>query len=393
MNKLGYILAAIMLIAGAGSTLTSKYMYSMKIDIGGTVTEPNHPAVYTALMFLGEFMCLPSYAGIRAVNNHKHKEKVTAPGKLAFKWIPHTFLFIVPTAFDLVGSQLFSMGNYYSIASVYQVLRNLIVPFVAIFSLILFRDYRKRFDIHHIVGLVCILVGAAGTGLAATFFPDASGDSGATESVDTTNAALGVLFTVLGCLFSAGFFFSEEIGLRRIDAHPFQGVGIEGSWGLIFYAILLPIFNIVTDPFSSANDEGIKPKMADLSLWAKQFTTSGVYVLFHFLNLVSVYGFNVAGMSITKYSNASVRVTIDALRTVVVSIVSLAIGLEKFHKVRTSLQLFFFVVIFFGVITYNRVLVKLPYMRAANKEDAALARAQEKQEQIEVQEENAGIEV
>ena len=386
MNKIGYILSAIMLIFGAISTLSSKGMYSSNVPIPGYDNQngplsPNHPAVYTALMFFGEFLCLPSYGVIKGVNHRKHKERTVADGKQKFKVFPHTFLFLIPTAFDLIGSQLFSMGNFYCAPSVYQVLRNLIVPFVALFSFILFRDYRKRFDLHHIIGLIGILVGAAGTGLASVFFADTT--EGGDES---KNAALGVLFTVLGCLFSAGFFFSEEIGLRRIDAHPFQGVGIEGSWGLILYAILLPIFNVVTDPFSDVNTlTGSKPHMANLVLWAKQFAASPSYCALHFLNIVGVYGFNVAGMSITKYASSSTRVTIDALRTIVVWAFGFAFKWETWNVKRTPTQMGCFIILVLGVLTYNRVLIKIPYMRAANKEDVALA-AVSKNAEIEVQE-------
>lgn len=64
------------------------------------------------------------------------------------------------------------------------------------------------------------------------------------------NPTLGIILIILGSLFASLFYITEEIFLRKITAHGLLCVGIEGGWGILLYAILLPIFNHFDDPFS-----------------------------------------------------------------------------------------------------------------------------------------------
>jgi hypothetical protein len=51
---------------------------------------------------------------------------------------------------------------------------------------------------------------------------------------------------VIASLFTNGFFFVfEEKLFSKYHLEPFQIVGIEGLWGLLFYAITLPAITFI----------------------------------------------------------------------------------------------------------------------------------------------------
>lgn len=77
-------------------------------------------------------------------------------------------------------------------------------------------------------------------------------------------------------------------------------------------------------------------------------------------NTVSIAFFNFAGISVTKEISATTRMVLDSLRTVVIWVVSLALGWEQFH----GLQVLGFIVLLVGAALYNGLhrplLAKIP---------------------------------
>lgn len=66
-------------------------------------------------------------------------------------------------------------------------------------------------------------------------------------------------------------------------------------------------------------------------------------------NTVSIAFFNFAGISVTKEISATTRMVLDSLRTLVIWVVSLALGWEQFH----GLQVLGFLVLLLGTALYN----------------------------------------
>lgn len=66
-------------------------------------------------------------------------------------------------------------------------------------------------------------------------------------------------------------------------------------------------------------------------------------------NTVSIAFFNFAGISVTKEISATTRMVLDSLRTLVIWVVSLALGWETFH----GLQILGFLVLLLGTALYN----------------------------------------
>lgn len=118
-------------------------------------------------------------------------------------------------------------------ASVYQMLRGMIIIVTAAMSILFLK---KKLYLHHWSSIATIFIGVFMVGLAALLFKD--DDAGSEE---TTNA-LGIAMLVVAQLFSGGLFIVEEKLLGDYYLDPLKVVGLEGLWGVIIWAVLLPIF-------------------------------------------------------------------------------------------------------------------------------------------------------
>jgi hypothetical protein len=85
-------------------------------------------------------------------------------------------------------------------------------------------------------------------------------------------------------------------------------------------------------------------------------------------NMLSISLFNFTGVSVTKYMNASTRMVLDSLRTIVIWAVSLGLKWESFCWV----QLIGFAVLIAGTLIYN-AMVKLPKLQYPAAPGAAVA--------------------
>ena len=72
--------------------------------------------------------------------------------------------------------------------------------------------------------------------------------------------------------------------------------------------------------------------------------------------MASIACFNVCGITTTKVASAAQRATIDTSRTLIIWIMSIALGLEDFHWE----AIFGFVFLVFGTLMYNEIIV-LPF--------------------------------
>lgn len=120
-------------------------------------------------------------------------------------------------------------------ASVYQMMRGVIVIITAILS-VLFLG--KKQYIHHWSSLLSIIAGVAIVGLVGVKMSQ----SESSDSESTPTSALGVLLLLLSQCFTGLLFISEEKILSGYYLDPLLVVGLEGFWGCLYFAILLPIF-------------------------------------------------------------------------------------------------------------------------------------------------------
>lgn len=236
-------------------------------------------------------------------------------------------------------------------------LRNLNVLFVATFSSIFFRDYRQKFDLPQGIGLLILVCGNMLISYSAVGF------SGADETAKDN--VLGVILTLLGTVFAALFYVTEEIFLRGVQLEASLAVTNEGFWGLILHAILMPIYESVDDPFSSANP---KPKMENCYAWYYQSKSSPLIAGLIASQVIFTLGFNQAGCEITNRVASATRTTFETIRVILIWIISIGIGWETWHSIATPIRIVGFVLVTTGVFLYNNVTQWLPFLKPINKE-------------------------
>lgn len=129
--------------------------------------------------------------------------------------------------FDIIGTSLMMVGLTLIPASIYQMLRGMIIIVTAVMS-ILFLN-RKLFR-HHWTSVAVIFTGVAIVGISAVI--KTSG-----EEVHP----MGLVLMVMAQLFTGGLFIVEEKLLGDYYLDPLMVVGLEGLWGFLMTCIILLI--------------------------------------------------------------------------------------------------------------------------------------------------------
>jgi len=91
------------------------------------------------------------------------------------------------------------------------------------------------------MSLLIIVAAVAGVGLVGIAISNKNADSGDSDSGSTTTV-LGILLLLFAQCFTGGQFVVEEKLLSGYYLNPLYVVGLEGLWGCVIYAIILPIF-------------------------------------------------------------------------------------------------------------------------------------------------------
>jgi drug/metabolite transporter (DMT)-like permease len=139
-------------------------------------------------------------------------------------------LLAIPACCDVIASTLMNIALTMVAASVYQMLRGIIVLIVAAMAIIFLK---RKLYIHHWTSLACIFIGVFLVGLASLTGEQAAG-SEKTEP-------LGIILLLIAQLFAGALFVVEEKLLGDYYLDPLKIVGLEGLWGLILWCIILPI--------------------------------------------------------------------------------------------------------------------------------------------------------
>jgi len=191
----------------------------------------SHPFVQCAVMFIGELLCLFVYGGkllyqrqigILETPQIEGSQKRTNINPL---------LLAIPACFDIVASTMMNIALTMVAASVYQMLRGIKIIITAGFSIIFLK---KKLYRHHWSSIACIFLGLILVGVAVLMAPDNG------KSIETK--PLGVFILIGATVFSSALYVVEEKLLGSYELDPLKVVGLEGLWGTIMWACLLPIF-------------------------------------------------------------------------------------------------------------------------------------------------------
>lgn len=140
----------------------------------------------------------------------------------------------IPVSFDFFATSLSMIGLSLVAASVYQMMRGMVVVIAAFYSILfLGRKYHR----HHWTGLFLITSGIALVGYGGMRASSSSGDS--------QTSFLGIAMIILAQFFTAAIGITEEKLFTKYRASPMKMIGLEGAWGTPIFAVILVILNFI----------------------------------------------------------------------------------------------------------------------------------------------------
>lgn len=225
-------------------------------------------------------------------------------------------------------------------------MRGIIVVITALLALIFLGKKQHR---HHWTAICFIVAGVAEVGWVAI----------AKEGSDSSSSpATGIILLMISQLFAGTMFVVEEKLLSQYYLDPFKIVGTEGMWGVLYYLIALPIMQSIQCGGKTGLGSLCNFGYLENSSYAfYQMSVDSTIIWLAIGMMASIAIFNVCGITTTKYASAAQRSTIDTSRTVIIWMMSVWLGLEKFHWQ----SIIGFVFLVFGTLLYNEIIV-LPIM-------------------------------
>ncbi|KAG7508931.1 solute carrier family 35 member F6 [Solea senegalensis] len=326
-------LAGLMLITGSINTLSAKWadMFSAK----GCHDVPehgfSHPFLQAVGMFLGEFSCLAVFY-ILICHDRRRPEPRINPGQ-SF----NPLLFLPPAMCDMTATSIMYVALNMTSASSFQMLRGAVIIFTGLLSVAFLG---RRLAPSQWLGIFITILGLVIVGLA-DFFSGHRDDSHKLSEVIT-----GDLLIIMAQVIVSVQMVLEEKFVYRHDVHPLRAVGTEGFFGFFILSLLLiPMYFIPVGDFAN-NPRQVLEDALDAFC---QIGHQPLIILALLGNTVSIAFFNFAGISVTKEISATTRMVLDSLRTLVIWVVSMALGWEVFH----GLQVLGFLVLLLGAGLYN----------------------------------------
>lgn len=337
---------AAMVISGACLGITLKLMDTLEVK--GEQFE--HPYFQGMIMFVGESLCMIVYLFQRQQLVREYGSVQASPGMVkaveeGMKTKVNPLLFAIPMLCDATASTLLLIAYINIPASVAQMMGGFIVFIVSIMSIIFLK---RKFYRHHWTGLALIFIGI-GMVAANTLIAGKSDSKG--------SPVLGLAMMVASILVQGCQYIVEEKLLGAYYLNPMKVVGWEGIFGVILFAILLPILQFIPCTAAFCSSSGV---VEDSRFAFRQLGASVELVIFVIANIILVAGMNGLGMVVTKYASSANRVTLQQSKTLIVWLFFLIVpirGKEKF----SFLQLGGFIVMILGVVLYNEI-VELPIL-------------------------------
>uniref|UniRef100_A0A7N6FD57 Solute carrier family 35 member F6 n=1 Tax=Anabas testudineus TaxID=64144 RepID=A0A7N6FD57_ANATE len=332
-TKYQLFLAGLMLTTGSINTLSAKWadMFTARGCHSDSEHAFSHPFVQAVGMFLGEFSCLAVFYILLCVDRRSPEPKMN-PGQTF-----NPLLFLPPAICDMLATSIMYVALNMTSASSFQMLRGAVIIFTGLLSVAFLG---RRLLKSQWLGIFITILGLVIVGLA-DFFSDRKDGAHKLSDVIT-----GDLLIIMAQIIASVQMVLEEKFVYKHDVHPLRAVGTEGLFGFFILSLLLiPMYFIYVGNFSNSPRHVLEDTLDAFC----QIGHRPLILLALLGNTVSIAFFNFAGISVTKEISATTRMVLDSLRTLVIWVVSLALGWEQFH----GLQVLGFVVLLLGTALYN----------------------------------------
>eukprot|EP00767_Chilomastix_cuspidata_P002613 gnl/Chilomastix_cuspidata/2736.p1 GENE.gnl/Chilomastix_cuspidata/2736~~gnl/Chilomastix_cuspidata/2736.p1 ORF type:complete len:388 (+),score=103.58 gnl/Chilomastix_cuspidata/2736:898-2061(+) len=359
---LDYAFAVAMLVFGTVNTVSVKLQdeQSAPTESDGESVYWEHPVFQTTCMFLGEALCFladlcarlarkrrrtagqrgTAYGGLEpagersssaALETDELDAAVAGPsGQAPFPW-RRCHLFLLSSICDLCATTLMNAGLVLIYASLYQMLRAVLIVFIAVLSVTVLH---RRLLWFHWLGVGLIAAGALTVVFATVYMATARADA-------TADPLRGMLLVVVAQVVVAFQYALQERFLARYGVSALTVVGVEGLFGLVVsLAVATPIAQAAGfDNFVGA---------------FHQMKANSTIILWVVVSVLSIACFNFVGVGITQRIGAGARATVDAIRTFSVWAVCLISGMEEY----STPVLLCYLVMTVGSLFFNEVFVR-----------------------------------
>ncbi|GKT28772.1 Nucleotide-sugar transporter like protein [Aduncisulcus paluster] len=351
-----------LLIFGAFNTIDCDIEFSMSAAgrdgvITGMDTKPF--VFWTFVMFFGMSLSSITWSiearsakkkSSTAVELSEHRiEDVVPDNTVSTNNNKSWHLIVLSTLFNMLGSCCINCGFALGVPpSVFQFLCGSVIIFSALCSTVFLRKKPKGFQWYAIV------VAIIGLGLVAITNAMNSKSSSSNAIVKTQIFAMGLV--VLGQVFYACEFGTEEKLLKTTNATVYQVVASEGLLGILMTVVILAPLCW----FINGTDNGHIEDVFETFIMIKN---NPLILLPTFGFAFSIFFYTICGQHVTKLSSCVHRTLIEALRSVVVWVVSIIEGYtlnnDKLGEKLTwwsLLEVIGFVLITYGTFIYYQVI-------------------------------------
>lgn len=243
-----------------------------------------------------------------------------------------------------------NVGLLWVPVSVYQMLRGALVLWVGLFSVFFLR---RRLAVYQWTSLFIVMLGVAVVGLSNSIYGSKQPETG--PRIDVGKAVIGALLVLFAQIFTASQFVIEEKIMTRYSVEPLKAVGLEGIFGVVTTALLMPILYFTVGHAASQKDGYF-----DIPAGFSQTVNHPKVFALSILIACSIAFFNFSGLAVTKSVSATARSLIDTCRTIGIWAVSLLLGWEHL----ALLQIVGFALLVYGTLCFNDV-ISLPTFAAS----------------------------
>jgi len=265
--------------------------------------------------------------------------EMTTPSLIRGNQSFNPFIFLPPAVFDMIGTSVMYLGLNLTYASSFQMLRGSVIIFTAVLSIIFVGRRLKAFQW---LGMFLIISGLGIVGATDMI------SAGADPNYPAEKVILGDSLIVCAQIMTAAQVVFEEKYVAKYNVAALQVVGWEGIFGFsVLSTLCIPFYFIrVKRPLG-----GSTGRVEDAVDAFTQMGNNKLIIMAIIGNSLSIAFFNFSGVSVTKEMSATTRMVLDSVRTIVIWLVAIILGWQKFNP----LHLAGFVVLISGMFVYNNL--------------------------------------
>ena len=315
-------------LSGASITIINKNLYLQE----SRNKIFSHNWFLNNVMFTAEILAIPIYYILKRKRKKSKKKESTetedSSEKESIKEIniskaKKIFYQSYPFIFDLTATFLANMALIRLHGSIHIMIRgSSIIIFTFIFSRFIMGN---KHILDHYIALVLSVVGFIFVGLSTYFGQETNNNS------DKEPKALYILFWIfvvfISQILQAIQFCLEEYYMKKYEFHPFLYIGLEGVFGFIFNIILCIIFyfikcgnfyHYIKINICTEDDDNIW-RLENFVFAIEQIFSNYIIIILIIFIFLSLFLYNLLGISINKYGGAVARSLIENFRTFLVS--------------------------------------------------------------------------